>query len=233
MDDLLIPKVFEDFCPLSPTEALLVTGGDRYADPGTAERDYMHHRLILRVRYAVIDGVVQIEEVRHVVHRGTHLRLGNVCCGDFADYLWFSDQLAVYCAELSNLRGSALEPRLVCSGEQPFCGHFWNAPYKDTLLYSHKSTIWKHTPDGPVQFLELFEGFTEVCHPTFAGPWVYFEALRGKAPEGWQVWRKHAADDRLEQVLVGGANPYVYDCRLFYSRWNKTTALFETAVCDV
>ncbi len=175
--------------------------------------DYMHHSEIREVRYHLEDERVVVESSR-LVRDGTHVRLGNIWNGR----LIFSDAGTVHSDLDISFRGLA---------EQPFRA-------ADGLFYTQDSEVWL---DGK-KLIGRFDGYDEVCHPTVDGREVYFEAKRADplfpgSAKGWQVLRYHLDLRTIELVLAHGANPYVYDGKLFHSRWSDALRGFETAAIPI
>ena len=198
-----VPNTFEDFYPLTDTDALVVTGGESWADSKSDHRDYMRNKYVVRLPYQVRGNAVHLGEITECVASGTHVRLGNYA----GSKLCYSDDYKIY-------HGSELFLR---KGEQPFL-------HDSGLYYTFESEIWK----DDVVFIPKFGKFTEVCHPTIYNDWVYFECLLGSAPDGWQVWRQHMTTNRRERVLLHGANPYCFEGYLYFSWWTSFSNLLNT-----
>ncbi len=198
-----VPITFEDFYPLSSSTALVVTGGELWADTGFKRRDYMHNKFVVKLSYTLNHNTIQLGQVEECIVSGTHLRLGNY----FESKLCYSDSYRIYHGENSFLR----------DGEQPFL-------HESGLYYTFEGEIWR---DARV-FAPRFDDFSEVCHPTISGEWVYFECLSGSAPEGWQVWREHLTTKYRMPVILHGANPYWYEGHLYFSAWDDAMRLLKT-----
>ena len=198
-----VPITFEDFYPLSDTTALVVTGGEWWADASSKRRDYMHNKFVVKLSYTLNYNTVQLGQVEECVVSGTHLRLGNY----FESKLCYSDNYKIYYGD----------GEFLGEGEQPFL-------HETGLYYTLDSKIWK---DGNL-LIPLFNMFTEVCHPTISGNWIYFECLLGHAPGGWQVWKQHIKTQQRIPVMAHGANPYVFEDYLYFSYWDKSCMLLKT-----
>lgn len=175
--------------------------------------DYMHHTELREVRYHLEGEVVVIESSR-LVREGTHLRLGNVHHGRIV----VSDAGRIDGARATPVDGYVEQPYSTDEG----------------LFYTHHSEIWR----DHAKLIARFDGYDEVCHPTIDGRWLYFEAKRvdpqfpGSAKD-WQVLRYHLDSREIELLLVHGANPYVWEGRLFHSRWSDAKRGFETAAIPI
>ena len=91
------------------------------------------------------------------------------------------------------------------------------------LYYTFESEVWKNGE----RFITLFDEFTEVCHPTIYEGTIFFECLRGKAPEGWEGWSADLKTLTKKFVCIG-ANPYAFNGHLYFSWWDETNVILRT-----
>ena len=204
MDDYLenIPLVFEDFYPVNRSIALVVSGGRNW-NKKTEFRDYMNNKFAAVVFYRTHEDDVHLSPVSKIAVEGTHIRLGNYPVEGGS--LCYSDAGKIF-----------LGNDYLRDGEQPFMNG-------SDLYYTFESEIWKNEK----KFISLFDEFTEVCHPTIYEGTIFFECLRGKAPEGWEVWSADLKTLTKKFVCIG-ANPYAFDGYLYFSWWDETNVILRT-----
>lgn len=160
------PRIFEDFVPISDSEALVSTG-----------RNLTRLNRIQRARYEVRDGRVTLLEVFHSLARGLRVRLGG----------WFGDRL-VY----SDTRGIKGYRRLGPTAHQPFVHEgavYYTDGWPHVEIYRNGKVFLGHfgdmiqvanpcfTPDG-VMYFECRSD----PHPERPDLWEIWK-LNGKGPE--------------------------------------------------
>lgn len=92
-------------------------------------------------------------------------------------------------------------------------------PYKfdKGLLYQTRGKIYLN---DEVLFT-VWDNYEVLGRPTYANGWVYFETRKSPAPFGWEVWKYNIETKEKVKLLDHGANPYVYEDKLFYSSWEN------------
>ena len=137
----------------------------------------------------------------HPFIKGKHLRLGNLMIS-------YSDNKTYEGEEM----------------EQPF-----KLPLGDVLYTKNKVIYFNDMP-----FIELWDDYEEMGNPFADGHgWIYFEARKKEntAPKGWEIWKFNIITEERVQVKEHGANPVVWEGKLYYSRWKG--GRFDTYVEEI
>lgn len=232
---LNILDVIEDFVPIS-SELAYVTAG----------RSYTSLSGIYRIKYNVVDGVVNFDKSSaKLIKSGIYLRLGNVSDGRF---LTFSNCIPRPEADsepssygqpndtekfkpfgiftLDLITGNLEQHKEVRSiyAHQPFydasTGYLYytdNAPNGRIFINNSVSPLFG-----------LNEGYAEITNPFICNGFMYFEARKteNSAPQGWELWAR-SLDSGKCVFLDMGANPSLLGQDLFYGRWNNKNNCFD------
>lgn len=183
---------YEDFCPISDTEALIVTGAEY-----TALTD------LKKVGYELDEGRVKLTSIGETLVKGTHLRLGNLING-----------VPIY---------SDNGDMLFLKGEQPYSCEIG-------FLYKKEGKIWLNEK----VLIEKWGEYLAIGRPTYYNGLVYFEARKEgnsiTSPLFWEIWTFNP-ETKEKRFVRMGANPYCYEGKLFYQKWEG--GKFETFYCDI
>lgn len=196
-------NVVEDFYPLSEEEAFVTTG-----------EDFTRLRRICVVKYKVIEGKVVIDgSSAKAICEGEYLRLGNF----YNDDLIFSDRE----------RRGILPEKYKCGSDgahQPFVD-------SDGTYYTDGDGKNKGVYFNGKLLIKLWGNIKELGNPFVHGDYVYFEAREDVAPRGWQIWKYNKTNGDKELVKDNGANPCIFDGKIFYGKWNGN--FFDIIVEDL
>ena len=152
---------------------------------------YNHLDKISMVQYK-IEKEIKFLKFKELV-RGTYLRLGNY----FKGKLTYSDNYTVF-----------EDGKFLFDGIQPYTF------YKGTL-YQHHGVIFLNNEI----IIKPQTNYIVVGRPTFYNGFVFYETRIENAPN-WETWKYDLKDNTHTPVLFG-ANAFVYNDTIFYSKWNK------------
>lgn len=136
-----------------------------------------------------------------ILVEGGHLRLGHIYKGE----LIFSDGKHV--------------------PHQPF----WHSTGKYWADGAPRARIFK---DGEA-FIDHFDGAEEIGKPWIYNGYIYFECRFAKnpVPFGWEIYRMNLKSGKKEQVVKPGANPCVFNKKLYYGV--RGPEAFDIHVMDI
>jgi len=161
--------------------------------------DYSHLTEILKVKYSIEnDNSIHIESGIPLA-KGKYMRLGNLLDGK----LVFSDCYKIYTFDFQN--NTKIE---YGEGLQPY-------GYKDGIVYQRNACIYNNDERIIIPHGE----YEVVGRPTIYKNKIYYEARASPAPRGWEVWSYDMGTKEQIKIKEEGANPFVYDDKLFYSKW--------------
>ena len=163
--------------------------------------DYIHLNEIRQVKYSIEkENFVKIKSSKTIVE-GNYLRLGNI----FEGKLFFSEGYKIYMMKI----GTG-EKKEYGDGIQPF-------GYYDGIVYQKNSCIYLND-----KRIIIPQGDYEVAgRPTIYKNKIYYETRATAAPLGWEIW-VYDIDTKQEKKLIQGANPFVYNDKLFFSKWMES-----------
>ena len=122
----------------------------------------------------------------------------------FKKKIVFSDEYSIYIANLNDLN----KKTFYRNGIQPFL-------FELGVVYQNHGSIFLNKE----RIIEPWDDYIVVGRPTVFQNWIYFETRKKPAPQGWEIWRYKIKSGQKEKILQDGANPYIYDKKLFYSKW--------------
>lgn len=169
-------------------------------------KTYTELTKIVRVNYQIKKNKVFLSSPT-ILLTGKYLRLGNI----FNDQLTFSDDYSIYKANMNDLSNRIF----VCMGIQPYT-------LESDIVYQKYYCIYLNNK----KIITPLDDYIVIGRPTIHQDWIYYEARRKPAPQGWEIWRYNLKSRKKEMVLQSGANPYVYNGKLFYSSWVSGKPIF-------
>lgn len=203
-------RLFEDFVPISETEALITTG----AALDTLDR-------VEIVRYQLDDeGYVRMGGSRAVLAKGPGVRLGGFFDGQLI-YSTRNDGVIREGVQVERWDGWVI-PK---SAHQPFV-------HEGSLYYTDEWPYVKIHQDGKL-FLDHFGPMVQVSNPCWVGDVMYFECrdtVAPNRPDAWQIWSKDRSCSCPPRFVAQGANPAQFGGRLFWGEWNGRTFSYRSAV---
>lgn len=169
-------------------------------------KNYTRLSDIKLVKYKLHNKRVIIIKYLRVIQKGSYLRLGNF----FEGKLVYSNKNNIYLK-------TDKEIVKVGEGIQPFMSELG-------MLYQRQGIVFLNSRP----LIKPWDDYVVVERPTLFDKWVFFETRKGPAPEAWEIWRFEISSGKKELILRHGANSYVFNDKLFYSRWLREKQMFET-----
>lgn len=164
--------------------------------------DYTSLNEIRQVTYSIgNENLVEIEIGKTLVE-GNYLRLGNI----FEEKLFFSDGYKIYTMEIET--GKKKEYGV---GIQPY-------GYSDGVVYQKNSCIYHNNK----RIIIPHGDYEVVGRPTIYKNKIYYETRADPAPFGWEIWVYDMYSKEKIKLKEGGANPFVYNDKLFFSKWMES-----------
>lgn len=147
--------------------------------------------------YIIKNGKVIVSNPNTIWH-GYRIRLGN----NYDGILTFSDGKTVF--QMTEHQS----PKMVGLGLQPYFS-------ERGLVQQRKNTILHN---GTV-IMKMEGDHIEMGRPTLDEDYIYYEAnSKLYSPTTWEIWR-YSFETKERAKIRNGANPYVYNGKLFYSFW--------------
>ena len=97
----------------------------------------------------------------------------------------------------------------------------------DDRYYTQDGRIWCNNK----LVIESMGGYSEWTNPWVHNDVMWYEALPegAQAPMKWEIW-KYDLNTKRRKMMFPGANPCVFDGKLYYCKWKERG--FEYAICD-